>query len=103
MMVETSPLLKSGTVPEIKGRGGSRPGAGRPPKDGVPRWKIAEAVGYSERTMGRVQEHVRLAEKFPFMQRPLWTRPMVLRVGKLLESLPDDEREAMVSRLETIE
>jgi hypothetical protein len=90
--------LNSGTVPEIKhGRGGRRPGAGRPPIGGVSRRVLAEATGYSERRQVRIAEHVRLAEKYPVLQRPGWLMGSVLRFGALLETLPEADRATVVA------
>jgi len=87
--------LNSGTVPEIKRHGGRRAGAGRPPSSGVSRERVSRAVGISVRTMGRIEEHVRLAELYGLPGE--WTRTAVLRVGALLRRLPEDERHAAVA------
>lgn len=88
-------LLNSGPPPEIKRHGGRRPGAGRPPKRGLSRERIATATGMSPRTQRRVEEHVRLVETYGLPRG--WSRSAVLRFGAVLEKLPVEKRREAVA------
>ena len=94
-----APLKLSG-ADEIKGRGGSRVGAGRPPSGAVSRKALAEVTGISPTNQQRIADHVALAEEFPFMQQPGWVMGNVITAGEAIEKLPEQERPKVAALLD---
>ena len=58
---------------------------------------IAARTGISMAEQDRLEKHVELAEKHPFMQAPGWVQGTVLRAGKELEKLPEAEHEGVAA------
>jgi ParB-like chromosome segregation protein Spo0J len=67
---------------------------GHQPKYGVKAEEVAEAIGSSETSLIRAEQHIETAERFPFMQARTWRQSDVLRIREGLEELPAEEREA---------
>jgi ParB/RepB/Spo0J family partition protein len=65
-----------------------------PKTNGPSRREIANAVGVSERTLRRAEQHVATAEQFPFMQSGKWRQSDVLRIRERIMELPEEERES---------
>lgn len=73
---------------------GEKSKRGRPPKNATgSRATKAAAAGVPEETYRRAEEHVTLAERFPFMQGDNWRKSDVLRVGEHLEAIPEIEHD----------
>lgn len=71
-------LISGAQRPEKKPRshratGGKKTGRPKGKKAGSRR-AVAEATGEAPATQRRLEQHVALAEKYPFLQRPNWTR-----------------------------
>ena len=69
------------------------PQGGRPSQSDSTR-AVAAALGTSQSSVIRAEQHVETAEKFPFMQAASWRQSDVLRVRERIEELPTEEREA---------
>jgi hypothetical protein len=94
----TASRLKSGKGAEIQSkRGGRRPGAGRPPKNGVSRRALAAAGEVSERTIARLEEHIRLVEAYPSPALERWSRTLVLRLGVIFKAFSEEDRKKIVA------
>jgi ParB family chromosome partitioning protein len=78
-----------------------RKGEGRP-RGKMPGSKraIAEQTGISLAEQVRIEHHVSLAEKYPFMQRNGWVQHQVLEAGTLLEQIPEDEHQSVAALLD---
>jgi hypothetical protein len=74
----------SGAPPEKDPRG-------RKSQRAAPKEAIAESVGTSKRSLERAEQHVGLAEAFPFMQK--WRQSEVLAIHEALHALPEVERQ----------
>lgn len=83
--------------PKLSKRG--RKGEGRPKKPGSQR-DVSERTGISRSELQRIEKHVTLAEKYPFMQSGDWTKNDVLTTGKLLESMPGKDRNSTAALLQ---
>lgn len=72
---------------------------GRPTKPNA-RLAVAEETGLSTIEQQRVEKHVELAERYPFMQRAGWGRAHVLDAGDKLEAIPADDRSPIAALLD---
>jgi len=86
-------LAQSAPEPNRKGTKGGQP------KDPASTRAVAEALGTDRRTVERAQQHVSLAERWPWLQGPLWRQSDVLRAGERLEEFPEDQRDMVVGVL----
>jgi len=75
------------------------PKGGRPPKEDVPERVVAEALGASRQGVRRAEQHVSLAERYPFMQGKGWRQSNVLAVGEELEHIPKAEQDKVMDVL----
>jgi ParB/RepB/Spo0J family partition protein len=73
------------TAPKPRGKKG-----GQPKKPASTR-AVAEALGTSRRDVDRAEQHVALAEQYPFMQK--WRQSEVLAIHEALVTVPEAERE----------
>jgi ParB-like chromosome segregation protein Spo0J len=72
---------------------------GRPKKSNA-RSAVAAETGVSKTEQQRVERHVELAERYPFMQRGGWLRHHVLDAGDQLEQLPEAQRSPIAALLD---
>src|SRR5690349_9508161 len=56
---------------------------------------VERETGISQTEQIRIERHVELGERYPFMQRPGWIRTNTLDAGDRLEALPAGERSAI--------
>jgi len=61
---------------------------------------IAERTGIPLAEQARVERHVDLAERYPFMQRRGWLRHHVLDAGDQIEELPEEDRAPIAALLD---
>jgi Predicted transcriptional regulators len=87
----------SGALPKNSKRG--RKGEGRP-RQPVAQETVAEETGVSRRERARVERHVELAERYPFMQRGGWVQHAVLEAGTFLDQLTERDRSAVAALLD---
>lgn len=78
-----------------------------PKPNGRPRGKTAgskrsveEETGIPRSEQVRIERHVELAERYPFMQRAGWGRAHVLDAGDALEKIPADDRSPIAALLD---
>jgi hypothetical protein len=64
------------------------------------RRQVEQETGIDRKTQHEIERHVALAETYPFLQRPEWRKPDVLKAGDLLEQLGDADRAAVVALLD---
>lgn len=76
-----------------------RKGEGRPKRAGSMR-DIEKATGVSKAEQQRIEDHVALAERFPFMQRPGWKQHSVLAAGEQIEKLSANEQPKVAALLD---
>lgn len=86
--------LNQGTTPKKRPHRKTGKPAHRPKgtTKATSREAVAEETGVDPKTQREVEEHVRLAEAFPFLQRLGWTKDSTLKAGKLIEQLTASER-----------
>lgn len=73
---------------------------GRPTKGMVSKERIAERSGIPEQTARDAEEHVAVADRYPLLQGPDWSRRAAVKVGKLLDELPAQDRKRVVALCE---
>ena len=79
-------------APDISGPDRSRNSRGRPPgREADSQRRVAERGGVGKGTVQRLERHVELAGRFPFLQRPGWGRTATLEAGATLAAFPADE------------
>lgn len=76
-----------------------RKGRGRPREAGSER-DVAARTGLSKTGVRKVEQHVALAEQYPFMQKPEWRQYNVLEAGAKMEKLPPKDRPAVAVLLD---
>jgi hypothetical protein len=54
----------------------------------------------SERGVDKVEQHVALAEQYPFLQRPGWVQHSVLEAGSAIERVPEKDRPKVAALLD---
>lgn len=69
----------------------SKPKRGRP-RAGKSKRAITEETGIPDTTQRRIEQHVAIADRFPFMQRGSWKQHHVLEAGSLLDQIPPREQ-----------
>lgn len=67
---------------------------GRPPRRAASREDIADALGVTEPTLRRAEQHVAAVDAHPFMES--WSQRQVLAAKQAIDSLPADAAEAIV-------
>lgn len=72
---------------------------GRPRKPGSRR-SVAKGAGVTETTVRKLERHVALADRYPFMKRGPWRQHSVLEAGERLEALPEADRAKAAALLE---
>jgi hypothetical protein len=85
---------------EVSGHDVQKPHGGRPSTYGKPLPEVADDLGVDERTLRRAEQHVQLAQAYPFMQGADWRQSHVLAMGETLEKLPEPERKQATGVLE---
>jgi len=70
------------------------------PKQSDSKQTVAEETGVSRRERERVERHVELAERYPFMQRSGWRRHHVLDAGDQIDKLPEHDRGPIAALLD---
>ena len=91
--------LKAKAEVELSGESPRNRTSGRPRQSGSKR-TVAKETNVSARERGRVEQHVELAERFPFMQRGGWVQHSVLEAGTVLDRLPERDRSGMAALLD---
>jgi ParB-like chromosome segregation protein Spo0J len=76
-----------------------RKGEGRPKKQDS-KGAVAEALGTTRRSVERTEQHVALAEQYPFLQRPGWVQHSVLEAGSAIERVPEKDRPKVAALLD---
>ena len=66
-------------------------GSGRRAKYGKPKEEVAKDLGISKDTLERDEQHVELAERYPWLQSDAWRQADVLRFHKKLRRIPESE------------
>jgi len=61
---------------------------------------VASITGIPASSQKRVEDHVALAERYPFMQKKPWVQHQVLHAGAELEKLPEAERPKVAALLD---
>src|SRR5262249_3248509 len=85
-----SPAERNSTNPNKRGR----------KKKAGSRRAVADATGIALSTQVEVQQHVELADRYPFMQREGWVQHHVLEAGTHLDKIPDRDRGACAALLD---
>jgi ParB family chromosome partitioning protein len=67
-------------------------GRGHTEKAPGSRRDVASVTGISPKDQRRIEQHVAVAEQYPFMQKGDWRQYRVLEAGEKLEKLPERER-----------
>jgi ParB family chromosome partitioning protein len=78
----------SSTVDEKKRRG-------RKAKSGKSHKELAADLGVSEGTLVHAEQHVDIAERFPWLQSDAWIQADVRRFRRALQRIPPDEHETV--------
>jgi hypothetical protein len=61
---------------------------------------VANVTGISPANQEKIERHVKLAEAYPFMQRPGWLRHRVLDAGDQLDKIPPKHRSEIAALLD---
>ncbi|HCC32631.1 MAG TPA: hypothetical protein DEQ28_01835 [Clostridiales bacterium] len=69
---------------------------GRPAKPDAAE-RVAERIGISKGGLIQAEQHVSLADHYPFMQRPDWKQYHVMEAGEYLDDLSEEDRAVVVS------
>lgn len=86
-------LYLHGTKPPASKKGG------RPKKPASLR-AVSSETGISIAEQVRIERHVALAERYPFLQRDGWVKHVVLTAGDALERIPEEDRSAIAVMLD---
>ena len=78
--------------------GGLKPGP--KPVGGVSRAERAKDIGVPEETPRRAEQHVDLAERYPWLQSEEWRQSDVLRLRRHLQRIPVAEHDALCQFIE---
>lgn len=61
---------------------------------------VAERTGVPPTTRRKIEDHVAIAERYPFMQKPDWRQYNVLEAGQKMETIPERERGSVAALLD---
>lgn len=97
---QTEADLKTKEATEVLAQPAPKPSSGGRPTKAASERAIEAATGISRREQARVEQHVTLAEQYPFMQRRGWQRHHVLDAGDVLATLPAADRAPIAALLD---
>jgi ParB-like chromosome segregation protein Spo0J len=95
----TEALREEGT--DLLPKSGEKSKRGRPPKVDSDS-KVAERIGVPRQTIEKARERVRIAETFPVMQAPDWKQDHVLKAGKALATIDEEDRPKVVKLVDQV-
>jgi hypothetical protein len=98
-LVENAKKAKGILTPDVKNPL-SRRGRGRPSKGAISEEEVAEAIGVGRMTLYNAEQHVDLAERFPWMQSDAWIQADVLRLRRNLKRIPVPEQNQLCQFIE---